>query len=73
MADYQFVEENGIGILKKKVHHDVKPDTWEDDMKCPIPAVPVNEQYVNDKISDVVRSVGIADESNGDITVAYEE
>ena len=73
MADYQFVEENGMGVLKKKVHHEGQPDTWEEDMKSPVPAVPVDEQYVKDKIADVVESIEIADETNGDITVSYEE
>ena len=73
MADYRFVEENGMGVLQKKVHHDGEPDTWEEDMKSPVTSVPVDEQYVKDKIADVVESIEIADETNGDITVSYEE
>ena len=73
MADYQFTEENGMGVLKKKVHHEGQPDTWEEDMKSPVPSVSVDEQYVKDKIADVVNSIEIADETNGDITVGYEE
>lgn len=73
MADYKFIEENGMGVLKKKVHHEGQPDTWEDDIKSSLPSIPVDEQYVNDKIANVVEGTKFNDETNGDITVTCED
>ena len=73
MDQYKFVEENGMGVLKKKVHQKGQPDTWEEDMKTPLPAEPVDEQYVNQKIAQVVDTIAIADQTNGDITIQYDD
>lgn len=37
MAMYIYTEENGQGLLKKKVQQEGKPDEWEIDMKTPLP------------------------------------
>ncbi len=53
MADYQFTEENGMGVLKKKVHHKGQPDTWVEDLKTPTSKFEyATKDYVNDKIKE---------------------
>lgn len=48
MDQYRFVEKDCMGILEKKV----QPDTWEEDMKTPLPTEPVDKEYVDSKIKE---------------------
>lgn len=73
MNEYRFVDKDGMGVLEKKIRHDGQPDTWEEDMKSPLPTEPVDAEFVNQKIADTVNSINIADETNGDITVEYDD
>ena len=37
MAMYIYTEENGQGLLKKKVQQEGQPDKWETDLRTPLP------------------------------------
>lgn len=52
MNQYIFTENDGEGTLKKKVHQEGQPDTWEEDMRIPLPTEPIDKEYVDKKVKE---------------------